>query len=186
MNYYKFVDIDDYNKLKQSLVKYIANTMSNSDQVYNELENSLFKQHCSTQLYQKILDIGGEIFRTWILKIDKNNLHRFKTTSSIHIDTGIAKYRLNLPLLNAESVETKFFKIINYNPEMRVINNYNVSTEFFQESDCSFRDSYIMSKPLVLNVKEPHGLFIVDNKWPRYILTIQFVDDKKLKSFLDS
>lgn len=184
MIYYKFVDFDGYHTHKIPIVNYVAEQFANTDEFYNQLDNDVFENICPEKLYTQIINFGGEIFRCMVFKLNEKSILKFNTLGSIHTDAGIATYRLNLPLLNAESIETKFFKVLHYNPESRIVNRYNVPTEFFKETDCAIQDSYIMNNPLVINVKEPHGLYVNTYKWPRYIMSIQFKSDHHLRDFM--
>lgn len=181
---YKELDLDNYKDSVDEFLPKIETLFRDSDIFYNIIELDWFTSNCPEQLMRQITDIGGKIIRPIVLKVSNENIHN-ANSKSIHVDGGISEYRLNLPLLNSDSIETRFYRLINpNNPNPRVVNPYGSVANFYKEEYLELIDRLVITKPLIFPVKIPHGLFVIKQQFPRYVLTIQFEDDIKLRTHL--
>jgi len=181
---YKELDISDYEKSVSELLPKIINLFESSDTFYNIIDLEWFLDNCPAQLLNQINDIGGEIIRPIILKVSADRLDRCDF-NSVHVDGGIVDYRLNLPLLNSDSIETRFYRLKDSAvPDPRIVNQYGSVANFFKEEELELIDQLVITRPVIFPVKIPHGLFVIKQQFPRYVLTIQFEDDIKLRTHL--
>ena len=181
---YKELDLDNYKDSVDEFLPKIIELLEDSNQFYNDLDPIWFVNNCPSKLLKQISDIGGEISLPFVLKVSNENVHN-ANSKSIHVDGGIADYRLNLPLLNSDSVETRFYRVKDSdNPNPRVVNPYGSVANFYKEEDLELIDQLVITRPLIFPVKIPHGLFVIKQQLPRYVLTIQFESDAKLRHHL--
>lgn len=183
MHCYKELHLEGYENSIDELLPKITSLFEESKDFYNIIDLDWFLFNCPKKLLNQLKDIGGEIFRPIVLKVSNNNPQK-TNSNSIHVDGGIVDYRLNLPLLNSDSVETRFYQIIIDNPNAKIVNNYGSVANFYKEEDLELIDRLVITKPVIFPVKIPHGLFVIKPRFPRYMLTIQFESDTKLKRYL--
>lgn len=90
----------------------------------------------------------------------------------IHRDHTSVPVRINVPILNCEHSQTKFWRTT-AEPIVEFIPNTNIPYFYLKESDCELADTLVLDKPAVLRVSEPHSVH-VGEKTPRLALTIEF------------
>lgn len=181
---YKELDLDNYKDSVKEFLPKIITLFEHSNEFYNIIELDWFVSNCPDLLLTQLHNIGGGIFRPIVLKVTESNCHKFNS-NGIHVDGGIVDYRLNLPLLNSDSIETRFYQIKDANiPDPRVVNTYGSVANFYKEADLELIDRLVITRPVIFPVKIPHGLFVIKQQFPRYVLTIQFESDAKLRHHL--
>ena len=181
---YKELDLDNYGDSVKEFLPKIEQLIGSSNEFYNDLDLDWFMSNCPEQLLKQITNIGGKVTLPFVLKVSDSNYHKFNS-NGIHVDGGIVDYRLNLPLLNSDSIETRFYQIKDANiPDPRVVNTYGSVANFYKEADLELIDRLVITRPVIFPVKIPHGLFVIKQQFPRYVLTIQFESDAKLRHHL--
>jgi hypothetical protein len=93
----------------------------------------------------------------------------------IHRDHTSIPVRINVPVLNCEYSQTKFWRTTS-EPIVEFIPGTDIPYFYLKESDCELADTLVLDKPTVLRVSEPHSVH-VGEKTPRLALTIEFEED---------
>lgn len=183
MTCYKEVELIGYEESVSEFLPKVLELLEYSESFYNDFDLEWFDTNCPIKLLEQIKQIGGTIDRLVLFKVCERNLDKF-VDGGIHIDSGIADYRLNLPLMNSDSIETRFYADTTAVPVTKIVNKYGGTADFYIEQDLELIDKLVMSKPVIFPVKIPHGLFVLKDQFPRYILSIQFKNDLKLKELV--
>jgi hypothetical protein len=110
------------------------------------------------------------------LNINPNHVSLTTTITSghIHRDYTTSMARINIPILNCEYSQTKFWRTF-AEPAFSKLEN-NVPYLHLNESDCELADILVLNKATVLRVTEPHSVH-VGPRVPRISLTINFKEN---------
>ena len=92
----------------------------------------------------------------------------------IHSDQTKYSSRINIPVLNCENTETKFFKS---DSQFHMVKWNEVAIPSFNAEECIQVDSFCLSKPTVLRVNEIHQICSYNVNLPRVSCTVGFVED---------
>ena len=163
MQYYKFLDLEFEHvsaKLKNFYLK-------------NESMFKTFWTHISMTNLMKECPELQEMFNP--LGITIKTVAFVKTTkpiSEIHRDYTIYSTRINLPILNCDLTETKFYTTTK-EPEKLLLPN-GITYLSFKEEDCLQVDSLCLSKPALIRIQELHQVCSYNPKLPRVSCTIGF------------
>lgn len=98
-----------------------------------------------------------------------------KPVTEIHRDYTTYKTRINLPVLNCELTETKFYTT-NKEPEKLLLPN-GITYLCFKDEDCTQVDSLCLSKPTLIKIQELHQVCSNNPNLPRVSCTIGFQED---------
>jgi hypothetical protein len=94
----------------------------------------------------------------------------------MHRDNHKHICRLNWPVMNSASVETRI-----YHSQCHAMKIPTSQMSFnyirYKESDCELIGSYRMTKPTILRIRSIHSMARADGPLPRYILGFTFADD---------
>lgn len=93
----------------------------------------------------------------------------------IHRDHSSIPVRINVPILNCEYSQTKFWKTTS-EPTVDVIPGTDIPYFYLKEVDCQLVDILVLDQPAAIRVSEPHSVH-VGEKVPRLALTIEFEED---------
>lgn len=174
--YQKF-DWPEFHSIQQKLVPVIL------DIVDNMRERYLFNKFTAEQIetiyhavpeFRSTIDqrIGDRILDIKAIYIDEN----FRTKNVAHIDdeekTAETYFRLNWPILNSDNHETVYF-LNDQEPTWEEIPG-GTSAFTFDEDQLQRIDSFILDRPTLMNVLEIHGMYPIDTRFPRIILTVDF------------
>ena len=98
-----------------------------------------------------------------------------RTDPGIHRDYTDVPIRINVPVLNCEYSQTKFWRTTS-EPTVINIPGTNIPYFYLKDSECEIADTLVLDKPTVLRIIEPHSVH-VGEKSPRLALTIEFKED---------
>ena len=96
--------------------------------------------------------------------------------STIHIDNDkFSKCRINIPLLNCDNSETRFFTVDE--PPTLVVQPNGITFLKVNPARCVHVDQYYLTQPVVFRNNEPHQVVSYNENQPRIICTIGFHED---------
>lgn len=175
MNYFQELDIPAFNAIQQKLIPYVLENYPGLTQFWNHVDQAqLFDK--VPELKHALIELTGQApLKTYLLIVPNGPDHIINAklgANSIHQDTSKESARLNWPILNANSIETKLFKSTAEPKKLLLPSGETYLT--YQESECEFIDSFCMTKPTVLHVHTIHGLYRATGPLPRYILSFNF------------
>lgn len=175
MNTYCELNINNFDTVQKKLVPYILTKYPNLKQFWNHVEQQELFDNVP-ELQEAINNAVGQIpLKTYLLVVPDGPDHIVDAklgANSIHRDTSIESTRLNWPILNSSSIETRMF---NTEAEPRKLVLPTGETYLtYAESDCNLIGSFRLTKPTALHVHTIHGLYRVENPLPRYILSFNF------------
>lgn len=181
-----YIDIPDWQLVQPALQKFVTESVKNSSEIYNYIDLARFRHNCPeiTTLIESYFD--SQIERIVVFKMTQESMQRLGH-KFIHIDSGLKTARLNWPILNPNSIVTKYFKIVDpeYCPSRHFINPpFKDYIDICDPAVCEEISSVYVNQPTVFNVKTPHGMFQSGNDWPRIIASFNFVDDSNLVKYL--
>jgi hypothetical protein len=189
--YYKKLIIEDFENLQNEIVPYVVNYVTSevkeSEQKFSEKvffnfvsdENLKKFKEDIPELFECIRrELGSEIIFMAFIYIDGID------SIPIHIDgdNSIEKrIRLHWPILNGKSAATIFYKKNDENIKSTFkLYKSGVSGWSFDSNDCHEIDRYILDVPTLNNVKQLHGVEILNDKLPRILLTMRLSNEEKI------
>jgi hypothetical protein len=191
--YYKKLQFDNFYEIQEKIssyvIDYINQNITEEKLFYNlisDFDLQKFKRNIP-ELFKIIQDsLESEVILISYLFIDKHSY------VPIHIDgndlTMKKRIRLNWPILNSTSVSTIFYKEFkDTKPTFRSLSN-DVCGYCYELDDCYEVDKYTLDFPTLMNVKEIHGIKILNNKFPRIILSMRLSNEEQIyqKYFLNN
>jgi len=184
--YYKKLDIDSFENIQELIVPYIIDyvnqTITEEKLFYNLIPDEdlqKFKQEIP-ELFESIRNhLESEVLFISYLFID-NHSH-----VPIHTDANNPaikkRIRLNWPILNGSSASTIFYKKISDNIEGVLSSLPNgVVGHSYNADDCYEVDKYVLDVPTLMNVKELHGIEILNHKLPRILLSMRLSNEEEI------
>lgn len=175
MNHFRTLDIPNFEEIQKKLVPYILVKYPGLFQFWNQVDQE--------DLYQQIPELllaithltGQQPLKTYLLVIPNapdQLVNARLGDASLHADTSVESTRLNWPVLNSSSIETKLF-ISTGEPNKLVLPTGQTYLTHSRDQ-CEEIASFIMDKPTVLHVHTIHGLYRAPGPLPRYILSFNF------------
>jgi hypothetical protein len=183
-----YVNIPDWKNYQPNLQKFIINSVADTEELYNYISIDKLNQHCAeiVTLIESYFD--AQLERVIVFKMTQESIARLGN-KLIHIDSGPRNARLNWPVLNPNSIVTKYFRITDpeYQPVRHILNPpFSDYTEVCDSAYCEEIDSVCVDQPTIFTVnKTPHGMFAAGDQWPRLICSFNFVDDANLVKYLE-
>ena len=119
--------------------------------------------------------VGQRPLRSYLLAIpnaDPEKLSKKLGNNSLHRDTSVEEFRLNWPILNSGSIETRFFNS-SVEPGKLILPTGETYLTY-REDDCELIDTLVMKQPTVIRVHTIHGLYHNGGALPRYVLSFNF------------
>lgn len=181
-----YADIPNWQTYQPAFENFVLSRIENSAEMYNHVSKELLNQHCPA-LTEMLTSNFGQIERVIIFKMTESDLANKLENNFIHVDSGIQTARLNWPILNPNSVITKYFHVANigYTPRRHYINPpYKDYIDIYDAAHCQEVDLVCVDRPVVFNVFKPHGMFANGNAWPRIMASINFQDNAVLEKYL--
>lgn len=186
---YKEVELQQFESVKQKLLSTaIEICKENPNRLVSDIlhPDIFFKK--SKSLKDELEEKFGLINAVVVFNIGHSNKY-LMGENSIHRDSPKYKNcRLNLPLLNGDSVETRFYNLKKDGADPRLTNNKKSEwkpLESYHLKDCEQIDKLELTKPVIFNIKSIHSLYHIPNKpLPRIICSIEFKSDLLMRSFL--
>jgi len=93
----------------------------------------------------------------------------------IHRDHTEVPIRINIPILNCECSQTKFWKTT-LDPIIEYVPGTKIPYLSLTDSECELADTLVLDCPTVMRIGEPHSVH-PGEKTPRISLTIEFYED---------
>ena len=189
--YYKKLDIDNFKQIQIKIVSYILNfvekSLNESEKKYSE---RVFFNFISDDELEKIKqdlpdlfdcirkELNSEIVYMSFVYVDKPNSIPIHTDGDNSIDRRI---RLHWPILNETSAETVYYKTKSENIESTHHSfKSGVNGQVYNSNDVYEVDRYILDVPTLNNVKEIHGIEILNNKLPRILLSMRLSNEEEV------
>jgi hypothetical protein len=169
MLYYKKLDIDATVVSKKTL-DYVV---SNRDTI------KFFWNHLNFEKFIKNVPEITTMFSSLNITPIRVSLIVAKKGAGIHRDTYIKDTptpvaRINIPILNCQGSETRFWST-SVEPTLLFLDN-GTPYRYLDEKDCVLESILHLDRPTVLRVTEPHSV-VVGEKVPRISLTVEFKED---------
>jgi hypothetical protein len=183
-----YADIPDWKKYQSDLQKFIIDSVADTEEIYNYADLEKFKQHCNEVIQLIELYFDSKIERVIVFKMTQLSMNNLGN-KFIHIDSGPRSARLNWPILNPQSVVTKYFKITDpdYQPARHFINPpFKDYIDICDAACCEEVDSVCVDQPTIFTVDQtPHGMYTAGDQWPRIMCSFNFNDDTNLIKYLE-
>lgn len=184
--YYKKLNIENFEKIQNVVIPYVVNyvnkNISEEKLFYNFIpEDHLqkFKQDIP-ELFEGIRkDLGSDIILMSYLYIDTHSdvpIHTDANNPSIK-----KRIRLNWPILNSTSALTIFYekKFEDIQGTLRSLPN-GVVGHSYNDTDCNEVDKYTLDIPTLMNVKELHGIRVLNSQLPRILLSMRLSNEEEV------
>ena len=166
MQYYKVLDLDCT----------VVSEKLRAFYLYNECFCKTFWTGFNTRVISKFCPELQEMFNPLGLTIKTVAFVKtLNPITDIHKDYTDYSARINVPVLNCEHTETKFYTTT-AEPKIDLLGN-GVTYLSYKEEDCTLVDSFCLSKPTVLRVHELHQVCSNNPNFPRVSCTIGFNED---------
>jgi hypothetical protein len=173
MNYYKVIDIGDYENDRTHFIKKYSNFIKSCDVFWNPINLSSFAESCP-EFYKKISSVG-KIKHIRLLK-------SFPGGITLHIDhtkfdqEGV-KARLNIPIANTSGTITSFYEF-----DEPIIHETFAGTKVWDKALIERYQpvaSIEVIKPTVLRTSAIHTVNNIDptDERIRYVITVIFEED---------
>jgi hypothetical protein len=98
-----------------------------------------------------------------------------RSDPGIHRDHTSIPVRINVPILNCEYSQTKFWRTTSEST-VEFIPGTDIPYFYLKESECELADTLVLDRPTAIRISEPHSVH-VGEKVPRLALTIEFAED---------
>ena len=189
--FYKKLDIDTFREVQDQIVPYVIDFVTND---VRESENKFsekvsfnfisdedlikFKRDIPTLFECIRRELGSEVIYMAFVYIDGIDSIPIHTDGDDSIKRRI---RLHWPILNETSASTVYYKRNNENVESTA-HSYKsgVSGRVFDINDLTEVDRYILDVPTLNNVKEIHGVDILNDNLPRILLTMRLSNEEEV------
>lgn len=175
MNQYKEFDVLNFDQIQSDLVPYILTKYPGLYQFWNHVDQDDLYQQVPELLAAIQLIAGQRPLKTYLLVIPNAPDHMINARlggASLHRDTSVESTRLNWPILNSTSIETRVFSSDKEPTKLTLPTGETYLT--YREDQCSQTGSFTMSKPTALHIHTIHGLYRATGPLPRYILSFNF------------
>jgi hypothetical protein len=171
MKYFKYLDLE-YKNVADKLLAYIYD---NADTILYS-HNYAWKEVDTADVLNKVPELI-EMFTPLSLNIKYLAFSITKVShGSIHIDNDkFSKCRINIPLLNCDKSETKFFTV-DESPTL-VVQPSGITLLKVNPDRCVHVNQYYLTQPVVFRNSEPHQVVSYNENQPRIICTIGFHED---------
>lgn len=186
--HYKKLEIDNFQEVQNKIIPYVLEfvreDISNSEEkiFFNFISEESLKKFKKDipELFESIRkELNSEIILMSYIYVDGINQLPIHTDS---VDNSLdRRTRLNWPILNGESAATVIYEK-NHEDVPSVIHTYKsgVSGRAYDRNDCYEIDRYILDVPTLMNVKQIHGIEVLNNKLPRILLTMRLSNEDEV------
>ena len=179
MKYYKYLSDLDWRPVAEKLKWYVLE-YDKKPLIYDDPRN-MAQTVNQLDLHKQVPELSN-LFSPLNLTI--RNVSFFVSTTlqnAIHHDGVPENCRINIPVLNCNNSETKFYVSSQPVPMRHQPNGqpfFSVNRE-----DCTYVDSYFLKCPVILRVNELHQVFQDYTNIPRVACTIAF--NENIEHWLD-
>lgn len=172
------LDIPNFEEIQSRLIPYMLETYPNRMTFWNKVDKAALFAHVPELLTAVKKATGQQPFDAYLLAVPnapemilKNHLD----AKSLHADTSIESCRLNWPILNGTSLETRMFRT-SAEPIKKVLETGETYLTY-KEEDCKLIESFFLTQPVIMSVHTIHGLYRTQGPLPRYVLSFNFEPD---------
>lgn len=178
MQYYKFLDLD-WKPAAERIREYLLERpelISGKGSIWVDVDTKQILQDIPeiNQMFSKYnLDI-------WYIAFTVMTGPR----AGIHVDSSVLNTRINIPILNCDNTETRFWRVVNDRSRRQTDwDNQRpedwpaVSYLLFEEEDCELVDKYCLTQPSLIRINEPHDIIMYHENYPRIACSIGFNTD---------
>ena len=184
-NWY-YIDIPGWQDHQAQFQQFVLERTAQVETVYNFIKAEDFVQH-NPVLADLLQSTFGTIERLIIFKMTHAQIEKLGH-NTIHKDSnpGNQQVRLNWPVLNPESVITKFFSVDVTNGHKHLINPpFNDHVVLYDPASSKEIDQVCIDRPVVFNILQPHSMFVNGDAWPRVMASFNFDDSCVLAKYLE-
>ena len=170
--------VPNFEEIQSRLVPYMLETYPNRMTFWNKINKAALFEHVPELLAAVEELTGQQPFDAYLLAVPNAPEMMIATVlgaNSIHADTSIESCRLNWPILNGSSVETRMFKT-SAEPIKKILSTGETYLTY-KESDCELIESFFLTQPVIMSVHTIHGLYRAQGPLPRYVLSFNFEPD---------
>jgi len=189
--FYRKLDIEGFEKIQSKIVQYVVDYVTedikSSEQKFSEKVSFNFVSDDNLKKFKEDIpelfeciqrELDSEVILMALVYIDGVD------SIPIHTDgdnTIKRRIRLHWPILNGESAATIFYEKNHENVEP-TFNSYKSGVRgwTYDPNDCREVDRYILDTPTLNNVKEIHGVEILNDKLPRILLTMRLSNEEEV------
>lgn len=151
-DFYKPIHIENLAEVQQEVLKKIPeNLLGSSNLTYIENNKNIFLSIPVLYDFLKSIQMQRSVLSVAV------NITKGNNKGNIHVDSGLFKHSLNIPILGCENTCIDFFKA-NSDYEIITINNQGKSHHFFRysEDQCELIYKGDTAVPYILGTKTPH------------------------------
>lgn len=180
--YYKKLDIGDFAFIQNLIVPYVIDFVYENEKLFYNLisEGNLerFKKDIP-ELFECIRkELNSEVIFASYLFVNQD------TEVPIHTDSNNPlvqkRIRLNWPILNGSSAETVIYQK-NHEDIQGTVHSHPWGTgNYYNIQECHEVDKYVLDVPTLMNVKELHGIRILNQKLPRILLSMRLSNEEQI------
>lgn len=170
---YKYITLDNQEIIAKKLYSYVVNHTKILETKY-DWNNLNIEEVLKFRFVPELVESCAKLINYPIKMI--SIIHRMPgDDGKIHIDQGLAKYRLLLPIKNCQGSYTKFYEL-NGNPVKELVNpNGNSFLSINAVNPMPEICSVELTQPIIFNSKIPHGVYTnPELTGPRLSATIGF------------
>lgn len=181
-----YIDIPGWQNHQAQFQQFVLERTAQVETVYNFIKAEDFVQH-NPVLADILQSTFGTIERLMIFKMTHAQIKKLEH-NTIHKDSnpGKQQVRLNWPVLNPESVITKFFSVDIANGRKHLINPpFDDHIVLYNSESSKEIDQICIDRPVAFNILQPHSMFEHGLAWPRIMCSFNFVDDTNLIKYLE-
>jgi hypothetical protein len=189
--FYKKLNIHDFQEIQNKIVSYVINFVEKD---LNQFE----KKHSEKTVFKFIPDedlkkikedipdlfdcvqreLGSEVVYMSFVCIDNSDSMPIHTDGEDSIKRRI---RLHWPILNEKSAATIFYEKNNKEVTSKLrLYKSGVYGQVYDLDDVHEVDRYVLDVPTLNNVKEIHGIEILNQKLPRILLTMRLSNEEEV------
>jgi hypothetical protein len=172
MNYYKYLDLD-YKACSQKLKEYIIERDPN---LLNRGKVNSWQNGNTIDIINNVPEII-EMLKPLNVTIRMISFYVSYNQGLIHIDGDqFSECRLNIPVLNCENSETRFYKSSGDNK--KIYQPDGVPFYWLEKNNCTLVDQFYLERgPTLFRNNEPHQVVLNNSNKPRISCTIGFNEE---------
>jgi len=173
MIYHKSIELDGWKSATEQVYTYVKDHTQflNKQSFFWNTLSRIKHQPCYDALAPVFKSAGFDLLRVSFLIITRpvGEIH------ADHADTSTYSYpaptaRINLPVLNCEHSETRFYSPLKWDPIIKKLNN-GVKYEYHTAGNCKLESATTLTGPTILRVRELHNVVVTTPMYPRISLT---------------
>lgn len=168
MRYWKYLDLD-WRPASASLKRYVdLNPEILAPGSYFKIQDlSHVTQHVP-EVLDMLKPLGVDLRFIAFFVQHTNNCN-------IHVDRDAHHSRINIPVMNCEYSETRFYT--SARPAVQAFEASGTPYYYYDPEHCTCVDRYVLDGAILLRVREPHQVVIMQEHYPRISCSIGIKQD---------